>query len=115
MVNSTERGPDIKGDSMIRHIVAFKLSATDPDQQASDAAGIASHLEPLASVIPGVIALEVRRDLGIVPGHWEVVLVSDHDSVDALEAYQSHPSHVEAAAWVSTVVSGRAVVDFEVS
>jgi len=100
---------------MIRHIVAFKLAASDPDQQATDAAGIASHLEPLASVIPGVLALEVRNDLGIVPGHWEVVLISDHESVEALESYQSHPAHVEAAGWVSTVVSGRAVVDFEVS
>jgi len=49
----------------------------------------------------------------VVGGHWDVVLVSEHDSNDDLEAYQAHPAHREAAAWVSTVVNDRATVDYE--
>lgn len=98
---------------MIRHIVAFKLTATDPDQRARDADGIRSHLTALVGQVPGLQAMTVAPDLGLVAGHWDVVLVSDHDDNAALEAYQAHPAHREASAWVSTVVSDRAIVDFE--
>jgi hypothetical protein len=36
-----------------------------------------------------------------------------HADNAALEAYQAHPEHVAAVAWVDTVVADRAVVDFE--
>jgi hypothetical protein len=98
---------------MIRHIVAFKLSATDEAQRTTDADGIREHLSALLGVIPGVRDLAVHRDLGLVDTHWDVVLVSDHDDNAALEGYQAHPAHKDASAWISTVVTDRAIVDFE--
>lgn len=99
---------------MIRHIVEFKLSATDPVQRAQDADGIRSHLTALVGVIPGLQGMTVAPDLGLVDTHWDVVLVSDHDDNAALEAYQAHPAHKDASAWVSGVVTDRAIIDFEV-
>lgn len=98
---------------MIRHIVEFKLSSDDPDQRVLDARGIQEHLTALLGVVPTVRTIEVAPDLGVVGGHWDVVLVSDHDTTADLEAYQAHPAHRDAAAWVSTVVSDRATVDYE--
>lgn len=98
---------------MIRHIVAFKLSATDPERKASDAAGLRDRLEPLAGEIPGVLSLTVRPDLGLVGTHFDVVLVSEHTDNAALEAYQAHPAHQAALSWVNTVTSDKAVVDYE--
>ena len=98
---------------MIRHIVEFKLSADDPDQRELDALGIQERLTALLGVVPSVRTIEVAPDLGVVGGHWDVVLVSEHDTLAHLEAYQAHPAHREAAAWVSTVVSDRATVDYE--
>ena len=98
---------------MIRHIVEFKLSATDPAQRAIDADGVRDHLTALLGVVPGLRSLTVLPDLGDVDTHWDLVLVSEHDSVDALNGYQAHPAHKEASAWVSTVVSERAIVDYE--
>ena len=98
---------------MIRHIVEFRLSADDPPQRAADARAIQDRLTSLLGVVPTVRAITVAPDLGLVGGHWDVVLVSEHDSNADLEAYQSHPAHREAAAWVSTVVSDRATVDYE--
>jgi hypothetical protein len=95
---------------MIRHIVAFRLSAADPDQRMGDVAGMRDRLEPLARTVSGVLGLRVHSDLGLVGSHWHAVLVSDHA---ALEAYQAHPEHVAAVDWVNTVVADRAVVDFE--
>lgn len=97
---------------MIRHIVLFRLSATDDTQRRDDAHGIAERLEALEMQIPGIQSIAVNRDLGLVAGHWDVALVSEHDDNAALEAYQVHPAHVEVATWIGTVVSDRAVVDY---
>ncbi|MBX9718510.1 MAG: Dabb family protein [Microbacteriaceae bacterium] len=97
---------------MIRHIVMFRLAADDDAQRRDDAHGIAERLEALETQIPGIQSIRVDRDLGLVDGHWDVVLVSEHDDNAALEAYQVHPAHKEAAAWIGSVVSDRAVVDY---
>jgi hypothetical protein len=98
---------------MIRHIVEFRLAADEPEQRAIDARGIRDHLTALVGVVPTVRSIVVAPDLGLIGGHWDVVLVSEHDSSADLEAYQAHPAHREAAGWVSTVVSDRATVDYE--
>jgi hypothetical protein len=100
---------------MIRHIVMFRLTATDPAQRAVDVEGLRSHLTALVGVIPGLQRMTVDPDLGAVDTHWDAVLVSDHDSAEAVAAYQVHPGHVEATAWVNTVAGERAVVDYEVA
>jgi len=99
---------------MIRHIVLFRLAAEDDAQRREDAAEIASRLEALHAQIAGIESIRVDRDLGLVEGHWDVALVSEHDDNAALEAYQVHPAHKEAAAFVASVVSDRAVVDYSV-
>lgn len=100
---------------MIRHIVEFKLAAEDEAQRAQDADGIRDHLSALVGVIDGLRSVTVERDLGLVAGHWDVVLVSEHDDNAALEAYQAHPAHKDATAWVSGVVTDRAAIDYEVA
>jgi hypothetical protein len=98
---------------VIRHIVEFRLSATEPAQRVLDAEFIREQLTDLVGVVPTVRSIIVAPDLGLVKTHWDVVLVSEHDSNAHLEAYQSHPAHVEAAALVATVVADRAIVDYE--
>jgi quinol monooxygenase YgiN len=99
---------------VIRHIVAFRLSAPDPHQREADLAGMRERLEPLAHSVPGVLDLRVHGDLGLVDSHWHAVLVSAHPDNAALETYQGHPEHLAAVEWVNTVVADRAVVDFEI-
>jgi len=97
---------------MIRHIVLFRLAADDDVQRRDDAHGIAERLEALETEIAGIQSIRVDRDLGLVDGHWDVALVSEHDDNAALEAYQVHPAHLEVASWIGTVISDRAVVDY---
>jgi stress responsive alpha/beta barrel protein len=99
---------------VIRHVVAFRLSAPDARQRKVDLAGMRERLEPLGRSVAGVFDLRVHGDLGLVDSHWHAVLVSDHPDNAALEAYQAHPEHVAAVEWVNTVVADRAVVDFEI-
>jgi hypothetical protein len=100
---------------MIRHFVMFRMTATDPAQRAIDVEGLRSHLTALVGVVPGLQRMTVDPDLGAIGTHWDAILVSDHDSSEALAAYLAHPGHVEATAWVNTVAGERAVVDVELA
>lgn len=95
---------------MIRHVVVFRLAADDPGARARDAAEVRSRLEALVGHVPGLRELEVRPDLGI-EGHWDLALVTLHDSREDLAAYAADPSHREVIAFCDTVVAERAVVD----
>jgi len=99
---------------MVRHIVAFRLSANNAAQRAADARQIQSDLESLRGEIDEILDLHVGIDLGYVEGHWEVVLVSEFADNAALERYQANPKHVQVAGAISSLVSDRAVVDYEV-
>lgn len=96
----------------VRHVVLFRLLETDVRLRDDQVSRMRERLEGLVGVVPGLSALTLRPDLGAA-GHWDVALVSDHDSAQALADYQDHPAHREVVAWVSTLVAERAVVDFE--
>lgn len=98
---------------MIRHIVSWTLKADTAEARAAAVEGMRSRLEPLVGVIPGLRSLVVRADLGRVEANWDVVLVSEHDDALALESYQAHPAHVEAGAFVKSVVADKSCVDYE--
>lgn len=103
-------------DFVIRHIVAFQLTARDEPQRSRDAAEFIDRLEALRDVVAGVLDLHVHRDVGLVAGHWPLLLVADFESLDVLNAYQSHPRHVAFISWANAgIVSERAVVDFVVA
>lgn len=97
---------------MIQHIVAWSLASHDSAQRDADAEGVRSRLEALVGVVPGLRSLTVRRDVGI-DGNHDLVLVSELDDRAALDGYQTHPQHLEAVAFVKSVVSARAAVDVE--
>lgn len=99
---------------MIRHIVAWNLVADDAAQRDADAAAVKERLEALVGVIPGLQRLVVLRDLGETAGNRDLLLDSDYDDRDALAAYQVHPAHQEVVAFVKTVTTDRACVDWEI-
>ncbi len=97
---------------MIRHIVMFTLAATDRQQRQADVAQMQERLAALVGVVPGLHSISLQPDLGLIDGHWDVVLVSEHDDNAALEAYQAHPAHIEAGAFIRSVTGDRATVDY---
>jgi hypothetical protein len=101
---------------VIRHVVAFELAAEEETARRRDALDFAARLEGLRDVVEGVLAINVHHDLGLVTSHWPLVLVADFESLEVLEAYQSHPRHREVIDWANDgVVANRAVVDFELT
>ncbi|MFP5290942.1 MAG: Dabb family protein [Actinomycetes bacterium] len=98
---------------MIRHIVSWTLQAPDAEGKAAAIEGMRERLEPLVGVIPGLTSLVVRGDIGQVDANWDVVLVSEHESAEALAAYQAHPDHIAAGPFVRSVVADKSCVDYE--
>ncbi|MEI6406608.1 MAG: Dabb family protein [Actinomycetes bacterium] len=99
---------------MIRHIVVFKLKAIEENAIETDFQNIKGKLEALTVAHEGISRLDVYRGMGLVDFHWEVVLVGDYNSQEALDAYQVHPLHQEFVTWVSDYITDRVVIDFVV-
>jgi hypothetical protein len=98
----------------IRHVVAWKLSAEEPDVRAEQAAEVARRLRELVGVVPSIRALSAGPNAAYAEANADVAVVIDFDDVAGLDAYQSHPAHKEAGIYIRSVVSERMSVDFEI-
>lgn len=95
---------------MIKHIILWKLKEkTDADECKSEAK---LRLESLNGKIEGLINLEVVIN-GLDSSSADMMLNSEFESREALEAYQKNPLHLEAAGYVRSVVAERLCLDFE--
>ena len=98
---------------MIRHVVSWKLAEKDAQVRAEQAAEVARRLNALIGVVPELRAVSAGANVAHPDVNWDVTLVADVDSLDALEAYQVHPAHKEVGAYIKSVVESRVAVDFE--
>ncbi|GAB3632490.1 Dabb family protein [Microbacterium shaanxiense] len=99
---------------MLRHVVTWKLASEDPVERAEQAAEVARRLNALDGVVPQLRSISAGANSVYPDANWDVTLIADFDSVEALEQYQVHPAHEEVVAFVRSVVSSRVAVDFEV-
>ncbi|MGV2984466.1 Dabb family protein [Microbacterium sp. AGC85] len=99
---------------MLRHVVTWKLASEDAVERAEQAAEVARRLNALDGVVPQLRSISAGANSVYPDANWDVTLIADFDSVEALEQYQVHPAHEEVVAFVRSVVSSRVAVDFEV-
>lgn len=97
----------------IRHVVTWKLADEDAAQRRQQATEVARRLNALDGVVPQLRSISAGANSVYPDANWDVALVADFDSVEALEQYQMHPAHEEAAAFIRSVVASRVAVDFE--
>ena len=98
----------------VRHVVTWKLAAEDAAERSAQAAEVARRLNALDGVVPQLLSISAGANMAYPDANWDVTLVADFDSIDALEEYQVHPAHEEVVAYVRSVVASRVAVDFEV-
>lgn len=98
---------------MIRHVVMWKLKGPTVEEKREQAERVRVALLTLPGKIPGLLDLEVG--LGSFEGddQADVVLISSHESWEALAVYRDHPDHLAVARVVSEVRAERRFVDFE--
>ena len=99
---------------MIRHIVMFKLKEFESaaEKQASMQA-IKAGLEGLSSKIS--VLKSIRVDFNCNPEEsWDVILTTEFESLQDLNAYATHPEHVAVGKqFIGPVKADRACVDYE--
>jgi quinol monooxygenase YgiN len=93
--------------------VTWRLASGDPVQRQADARFVIDSLEGLVGKVPTLDALTVSEDVGVTAGNWDLVLVADYASHDALDRYQEHPDHLAVVAQIKPLLASRASVDFE--
>ncbi len=94
---------------MVKHIVIYTLKADVDKEQAVKL--IASKLEPLVGVVPGLTHLEVRRTY---QGGMDYCLYSEFESREALAAYAEHPAHLAAKECFWHMLDSRVCADYDV-
>ena len=99
---------------MIKHIVMWRLKDEAAGAtKAENAVKLKESLEALKSEIEELKALEVGINFNPSPAAFDVVLYSEFENREGLEAYQKHPEHVKIVDFVGEIRSDRAVVDYE--
>ena len=94
---------------MIKHIVVYTFKEGVDKDRAVEV--IASVLEPLVGVVPGLTSMQIRRTY---QGDMDYCLYSTFESKEALAAYREHPAHLEAKKHFHSWLDRRVCADFEV-
>lgn len=98
---------------MVRHLVAWNFIDSLSEEEKNESKKIIKEkLENVAKVVDGVIDLHVIfRELD--SSNRDILLVGDYESVEALNAYQIHPAHLEAKDYIVSRTKDRACFDYE--
>jgi hypothetical protein len=99
---------------VIRHIVMWRVKGDTEEERSQAGLKVKQAFERLRSLIPGMRHLEVGLDSSGVEYACDVVLVSDFESPEALEAYASHPEHLRVRDEVAGLRITRHQVDYVV-
>ena len=94
---------------MLRHYVFLKYRAGASDAHVT---AFCERMLGLRDAIDGIQHLEIGRDELHDARSWDVVLIMEFASADALRAYQRHPRHLEVMAFNEPFVTDVASVDF---
>jgi Stress responsive A/B Barrel Domain len=80
---------------VIRNVVVGRLRpASDPAQQAADAALLQEGLAGIAALrLPGLVAMSIGTDLGLRDGGWSFAIVNDWQDADAYRVYDADEEH----------------------
>ena len=100
---------------MIKHIVMWKLKEfAEGNEKLENAKIIKAGLEALKNEISEIKFIEVGININEAEKESDVVLVSEFESMEALDIYQNNEKHKEVATFIKKVVEKRVAVDYEV-
>lgn len=94
---------------MIRHIVMWKFK----EDKRAEMLEFRDRLLALKSQIPEIRAMEVGININPSERSYDAVLVSEFDSLDALNSYSTNPLHVAVADFCKSIRTGSVSVDYE--
>lgn len=100
---------------MLKHIVFWKLKDhAEGADRATNARKMKELLDGCAGLVPGLLKLEVAIAQPGLEATHDVVLYSEFESREALEAYQNHPHHAAMKPFFAAVREARQCMDYEI-
>ena len=98
---------------MLKHIVMFKLKErAEGSDRPTNIKALQEKLEALPAQIKEIKFFEVGINSIETSVAYDMVLVSEFESKEALFSYQKQPEHVLVANFVGKVCESRVVVDY---
>lgn len=99
----------------VKHIVMWKLKDfAEGADKATNARKLKELLDSCADLVEGTLAFEAVLAQPDLEATYDVVLYSEFDSKEALDAYQVHPEHVAIKPFIAAVRSERQCMDYAV-
>jgi heme-degrading monooxygenase HmoA len=97
---------------MIKHIVMWNVRGDTPEEKHAAVRFLKSRFEGLVGHIPGLRHLEIGVDTSRVDYACDVVLYTEFESQEALDAYASHPAHARVRQELGDTRVARYQVDY---
>lgn len=97
---------------MIKHIVMWNVRANNDQDRENNLEKIKTLFNAMKPQIPGLIKLEIGIDSSRIDYACDVVLYSEFESQEALDAYAVHPAHQSVKDQLVGLRTARHQVDY---
>ena len=99
---------------MITHIVMWQLKDhAEGADKAHNLQKMKALLESCKELVPGIVRLDVAVAQPGLEATCDIIMISEFVSVEALDAYQSHPHHVAMKPFIGAIRQTRHCMDFQ--
>ena len=99
---------------MIKHIVMFRLKATEGMSVYDNALEAKKRFDDVIANVKELKKGEVVINSAEAPeSNYTIALICDFESIDDLNAYQVHPAHKKFGAFIAEIKTERACIDYE--
>ena len=97
---------------MIRHSIMWKITDEYEGMTKNEIMDKLFELfSYLKKTIPEIRTMTLERDVLHTERSYDLVYITEFDSLEALEIYRVHPEHVKVAQFVAAVRTAQAVTD----
>ena len=99
---------------MFHHIVIWKFKdSANGKSKAENIEICRSSLQSLVAKIPQIKQLRIGVDQLQTKASYDMILLTEFNSLEDFYVYRDHPDHLEAAKYISSCVEDRACIDYE--
>ncbi|MDT8392213.1 MAG: Dabb family protein [Bacteroidales bacterium] len=98
---------------MIKHVVMVRLKEKAPHIKLNQAKNLKEAIDGLMGRIPELKSMEVGLNLNTKASAYDLVLISEFESLESLDAYRVHPEHKKVLELLYEVMEQTAVVDYD--
>ncbi len=99
---------------MIKHIVMFKLKTKDIKEKNARINELKNMLDSLKQSIQEIKLFETGINICTRPTAYDLVLISEFETKDALQRYIEHPDHQNVVDYLNKIKESTVVVDYEI-